>query len=251
MRPALVTLVLIAAYAVSAQEKAKPQAPPAKPALTAEQVIDKSIEAVGGHAAMEKLSSTWAKGTMEFTTQHMQGTMELFAKAPNKQLVIMDLESVGEIKQAFDGEVAWGQSPNGEIAEVTGAPLDDMKRNAVFNAALKWRDLYPKAELTGQEMLGDRKVYVIRLTTAGGKTSTRYYDAETFFLLRENGSRETPQGNMDIKADFSDYREVNGIKAPFLIKQSMAMGEIVLKIVEMKNNVEIDDARFSKPTGPK
>jgi outer membrane lipoprotein-sorting protein len=244
MRPALAILVLSAAVAASGEQKAKP-------ALTAEQVIDKSIEAVGGRAAMEKLSSTWAKGTMEFTTQQMKGTMELFAKSPNKQLVVMDLESVGEIKQGFDGEVAWGQSPSGEIAETTGAPLDDMKRNAVFNAALKWRDLYPKTELTGQETLGDRKVYVIRLTTATGKTSTRYYDAETFYLLRENGSRETPQGTMDIKADFADYREVNGIKAPFLIKQSMAMGEIVLKIAEMKNNVEIADAKFSKPASPK
>lgn len=244
MRSALASLVLVAAVALPAQQKARP-------ALTAEQVIDKSIEAVGGRASMEKLSSTWAKGTMEFTAQHISGTMELFAKSPNKQLVVMDLESVGQIKQGFDGEVAWGQSPNGEIAEVTGAPLDDMKRNAVFNAALKWRELFPKIELTGQEPLGDRKAYVIRLTTTTGKTSTRYYDVGTFYLLRENGSRDTPQGTMDIKADFSDYREVNGIKAPFLIKQSMAMGEIILKIAEMKNNVEIDDAKFTKPAGAK
>ena len=69
MRSALATLILISVGFASAQEKAKPS-------LTAEQVIDKSIDAVGGHAAMEKLSSTWAKGSMEFTTQHVSGTME-------------------------------------------------------------------------------------------------------------------------------------------------------------------------------
>jgi outer membrane lipoprotein-sorting protein len=235
--------VLLAAVLVSAAAAAQTT----KPSLTAAEIIDKSIEATGGRAAMEKLSSTYAKGTMEFTSQEAHGVMEFYAKAPNKQLIVMNLESVGEIKQAFDGQVAWGQDPSGQVIEVTGAPLDDMKQNAVFNAALKWRDLFPKVELTGEDTVGGRKAFVIRLTNEKGKVITRYYDTETFLLLRESGNRETPQGPMDIKADFSDYREVNGIKAPFVVKQSLPMGEIVLKISEMKNNVEIDDAKFTKP----
>jgi zinc protease len=242
MRSVFLTAVLVSAVA-AAQSK--------KPVLTAEQIIDKSIEATGGRAAMEKLASTYAKGTMEFTAQEVHGVMELYAKAPNKQLIVMNLESVGEVKQAFDGQIAWGQDPTGQIIELSGAPLDDMKQNAVFNAALRWRDLYPKVELTGEDSIGDRKAYVVRLTSARGKPLTRYYDMETFLLLRETGNRDTPQGPMDIKADFSDYREVNGIKAPFAIKQSLPVGEIVLKISEMKNNVEIDDAKFLKPADKK
>lgn len=242
MRSVFLTAVLVSAVA-AAQSR--------KPVLTAEQIIDKSIEATGGRAAMEKLASTYAKGTMEFTAQDAHGVMELYAKAPNKQLIVMNLESVGEVKQAFDGQIAWGEDPTGQIIELSGAPLEDMKQNAVFNAALRWRDLYPKAELTGEDSIGDRKVYVVRLTSAKGKPLTRYYDKETFLLLRETGSRDTPQGPMNIKADFSDYREVGGIKAPFVIKQSLPVGEIVLKISEMRNNVEIDDAKFLRPADKK
>ncbi len=219
----------------------------AKPPLSAEQIIDRSIEATGGRAAMEKLTSTWAKGLMEFTAQEVHGSMELWAKAPDKQLVVMNLETVGEIKQGFDGRIAWGQDASGQIIEVSGAPLADMQRNAVFNAALKWRDISPTAELTGQEAVGDRKAWVVRLTPTTGKPVTRYFDTETFLMLRESGTRETPQGAMDVRADFEDYRDVNGVKAPFVIRQFLPIGEIILKITEMKNNVEIADSQFAKP----
>lgn len=237
--------LLWVAFAVCAA--AQQPAPPAKSALSAEQIIDKSVEATGGRGAMEKLSSTWARGTMEFTTQEVRGTMELYAKAPDKQLVIMNLESVGEIRQGFNGREAWGQDPSGKIIEVSGAPMADMQRGAVFNAALKWRELYPKVELDGVESIDGRKAFVVRLMPATGNPITRYFDAETFLLLRETGRRDTPQGPMEIRADFSDYREVSGVKAPFVVRQLLPMGEIVLRISEMKNNLDIDDSRFAKP----
>jgi hypothetical protein len=40
------------------------------------------------------------------------------------------------------------------------------------------------------------------------------------------------------------------LKAPFQRKQVMPMGAITMKITELKNNVEIDDAKFAKPAAP-
>lgn len=247
MRSVVCLVILACAASGLAQEKPKPSAEPKKPALTAEQVIDKSIQAAGGRAAMEKLGSTYAKGMLEFKAQDMYGLLELYAKAPNKQLILMNLDMVGEVKQAFDGQVAWAQEPSGHVIEISGAALEEARKRAVFNAPLKWRDLYPKAELTGEGSVGDRKAYMIRLTADGGQFVTRYYDQETFLLLREAGKHETPQGPMDVQADFSDYREVDGVKSPFQIRQTLPQGEMVLKISEIKNNLEIDDAKFAKP----
>jgi hypothetical protein len=239
--------MLVAAASAVAQEKAKPAAEPKKPALTAEQIIDKSIQAAGGRAAMEKLVSTYAKGMLEFKAQDMYGMLEIYAKAPNKQLILMNLDMVGEVKQAFDGQLAWAQEPSGHVVEISGAPLEEARRRAVFNAPLKWHELYSKAEFTGEGSVGGHKAYMIRLSGDGGQSVTRYYDQETFLLLREAGNHETPQGPMDVQADFSDYRDVDGVKSPFQIRQTLPQGEMVLKISEIKNNVEIDDAKFAKP----
>lgn len=100
---------------------------------------------------------------------------------------------------------------------------------------------------THKGKVGEREAYIIRLTPKTGRPITRYYDAQNFLLVRQVLTRDTAQGPMKIVVDFSDFRDVGGVKAPFQIKQSMPMVEITITMAEMRNNVEIDDAVFAKP----
>ncbi len=256
MRSILMT-ALACALVAAAQNEPNPQ-------LTAEQIIEKSIEACGGRKAMEQLTSTMAKGTLEIAAPaddhdhaaelvphpeppRMHSTIEFYAKAPNKRLIVTNIDGVGEIRQGFDGAVAWNQTPQG-VTEVTGDALESLRREAVFNSALKWRELFQKAELKGKEKVGGREAYVIVLTPASGKPVTQYCDTETFLLVGQSGIVETAQGPIDIRTEMSDYRDIgNGVKAPFRLKQTMPVGQVFITMTEMKNNVEIDDAKFSKP----
>jgi zinc protease len=239
MRPFF--LAAVALYAAAAL--------PAQAGLTAEQVIEKSIEAAGGRPAIGKLTSTYVKGTMMFSAQEMHGMVEIYAKAPNKQLVVTNLEGVGEIKQGFDGQAAWAEDPTGQVTEITGAALADLKRSSTFNASLKWREMYPTVELAGEETVDGHQAYVVKLTTASGKVTTRYYDSRTFLLLRESGKHDTPSGPMEVTLDYSDYRDVDGIKVPFEIKQQLPppVGEIIIRVSEAKNNIAVENSKFSKP----
>jgi outer membrane lipoprotein-sorting protein len=216
---------------------------------TAEQIIERSIEASGGRKILAKLTSTVVKGSMEIGEQHVHGTLEVYTKAPNRRLIVTNIEGFGEVRQGYDGQVAWTQDPSRGLRVLEGAELADAQREATFNAELKWRDLYSKVELTGKEKVGDREAYVLRLTPSSGKPLTRYYDAENFLVLRQIMTRETPQGPVEIQVDLSDYRDIGGgVKGPFKIKQTMpVVGEILITLIEEKNNVEIDDARFAKP----
>jgi len=242
MQDRMTATLLTAAFAVAgwAQEAKKPE-------LAAEQVIEKSIEATGGRKAIEKLTSTVAKATLEIGPQRVPATLELYAKAPDKRLVITTIEGFGEVRQGCDGKLAWTQDPLRGLRVLEGAELADAQLEAIFNAELKWRELYPKVELTGKEKVGEREAYVIRLTPSSGKPVTRYFDAENFLWLRYVATRETPQGPMEIQVDSSDYRDVDGIKVPFQEKQVTPVAEVLVKITEIKNNVPIDDAKFNKP----
>jgi outer membrane lipoprotein-sorting protein len=188
---------------------------------------------------------------MGTSPDEMHNTVEFYAKAPDKRLVVMNLEGTGELLQGFDGTVAWTKLGDGEAVEVTGPQLAEIRRESLFNAPLKWREIYAKVELKGKEKVGDRESYVVVLTPAADKPLTQYYDTQTFLLLRQAGTFNTPQGPMDIQVEFSDYRDIGGgLKAPFERKQSMPMGAITMKITELKNNVSIDDAKFAKPAAP-
>jgi zinc protease len=221
--------------------------PPKPAALTAEQILERSIAATGGREAIEKVTSTQAKGTLEIGTQHMHAAIELYAKAPAQRLIVTMIEGFGEVRQGCDGKTAWTEDPSRGLRELAGAEKDETLRECAFNAELKWRELYPKVVLAGKENVGGRDAYKIVMRPASGKPVTRFFDAETFLLIRQVSSRDTSQGSLVIQADMSDYRDVDGIKMPFLTKQTMPIAEVTIQLLEVKNNVALEDARFAKP----
>lgn len=241
MRVVVIAAAVAWAGIAGAQEAAKPAG------LTAEQVIERTIQASGGREAMEKLTSTVAKGTADISWAGVTAKMEYYAKAPDKQMSVTSIDGYGQVKQGFDGKVAWVDNPESGLQELSGEMAEQAKRQAVFNAPLKWRELYPKAELRGKEKVGDRDAWVLILTSTAGKKVIQYVDAENFLMLRQTMTQQTPQGEMEVTADMSDYRDVSGVKVPFLIKQTLPPGDIIIKFTEMQNNVPIDDAQFAKP----
>jgi outer membrane lipoprotein-sorting protein len=216
--------------------------------MTAEQVIEKGIQASGGREAMQKITSRTARGTVDVTFAGITAPTEVYAKAPNKMVSITTVEGYGIIKNGFDGTVGWSDTPEAGIQEFKGDRNEESKRNASFNGLLKWRELYDKAELKGKEKVGERDTYVVVLAPKAGKPVMQYYDASTFELVRQVQTTISDQGEAEVKSDFSDYREIDGVKAPFTIRQTIPMGELIIKLTEVKHNVEIEDAKFAKPS---
>ncbi len=245
----LPVVVLAIGVVASAQQTAAPAAP-AKLDITAEQVMEKAIDAIGGQKAFEGLKSQYMKGKFEFPSMGVTGESEIFQKAPNKQMSVTTVEGFGEIRLGFDGEVAWADNPMAGLTTMEGEALAAIRLQSTFNAELKWKELYPKAELKGKEPVGEREAYVVELTPAEGKPATHYYDAENFLLLRSDVVVPTMSGMNLVQWMFSDYKDVEGRKIPHTVKQNIPEGEIVITLAEVKSNIDIDDARFAKPGPP-
>ncbi len=214
---------------------------------TAEEIIEKSLAATGGREAHQRVTSLRMVGTFELPAVGATGKVELLAKAPNKRFTRTEIEGFGEVKQGFDGEVAWADNPMQGYVELSGDALAVIRREAVFMGDLKWRELYARAELKGKQKLGEREVYVVELTPREGKPVTRYYDAESFLLVRADAEQPTMQGMTVVETRFADYREIGGRKVPFTITQLIPDGELIVRITEVQENVEIPDALFRPP----
>ncbi len=220
---------------------------PASPQLSAEQIMDKAVEATGGRDAYGRLQTTLARGTVEFQGQHLHGKVEFYAKAPNKRLLVFDLEHLGTTRQGFDGKVAWIEDPINGLRKLSGADLRRVRLEAALHRPLKWRELYAKAELMGVEQVAGRPAYVLRLTPKRGKPALHYYDTESFLLVRQDLVQETAQGTVEVRAWLSDYRDAGGVKAPFRIEQESPGARVVIQFSEIRNNVPLDDALFAMP----
>jgi zinc protease len=218
---------------------------------TVEQVIERYIAAAGGREAMAKVKSSVSKGTFELQGLGATGTITLYGKAPNLRLTVLSIEGFGEILQGFDGKAGWSVNPQGSM-EMSGQMLEEAKRDAVFHGELAWKELFPKSEFKGKEKLGEREAWVVVLTPAAGKPITAYYDAETFLPVKTVSVRATEQGESEVTTETGDYRTVEGgLKSPFLIRQKLQVGVLVVKLDEVKTNVEIEDKKFSRPPGEK
>ncbi len=216
--------------------------------LSAEQILEKAIEAAGGRDAYARLETTVAKGAVEFENQHLHGTVEFYAKAPNKRLLVFHLEHLGATRQGFDGKVAWVEDPINGLRKLAGADLDRVRLEADFHRPLRWRELYSAIEPAGIEQLDGRPTYVLRLTPKRGHPALHYYDAESFLLVRQDLRQQTTEGTIEVRAWLSDYRDVGGIKTPFRIEQELPGARIVIQFREIRNNVPLEDALFGMPT---
>ena len=218
----------------------------AKPALTVDQIMEKSIEAAGGKAALEKMTSTLATGTLEITAMGVTAANESYAKAPNKRLSVTTVDGYGEVLDGFDGQTAWRKDPQTGLTVLDGEPAAQARRDAAFYGSLHWKELYPKSEVTGKDKAAGRDCWMVKLVPADGRPVMRCYDAETFEVTK--GVNPGPNG-ADIPVELSEYKDIgNGVKMPHTIKVTMPeMGDMVIRYQEIKPNVEIDDAKFVKP----
>jgi len=215
---------------------------------TAEQVLDKYSQALGGPAAIEKLNSRVMKGTI--TTQAgVELGYELSQSGPDLVLAVINTPQAGVFERGFNGKVGWEKSDHG-IRELTNEELGYLRRYPDLFKDIKLKDQFSRISVAGKTKINSRDAYVLRATTAAGKREQLFFDVETGLLVRRATNMTTLVGNIPEQVDFEDYREVDGMKLPFTIRVAAVdpTFSIVRKFSEIKLNVPVDPKRFNKPS---
>jgi photosynthetic reaction center cytochrome c subunit len=225
--------------------------PDAPKELTAEQILDKYIQAVGGTQKLTALTSFTGKGTYEgYDTYHAKVPFEIYAKAPAQLATIAHTQN-GDTTTTFDGREGWIASvdkPVRLLPLLPGAELDAVKMDAAlwFPAGIKqalteWRTGFPITTLE------DKEVTIIQGTAAGKSRIKLFFDNQTGLLARQLRYSDTPVGTVPIQVDYSDYRDVAGIKMPFKSVVTWTNGQTIVELNNVQPNVSIDAPRFGKP----
>jgi len=242
MRFALVAIFLACAQFAAAQ--------------TADEVIEKSITAMGGRAAFDKVKTRLATGELSIGTPagDIAGTVEMYGAPPNKQRTVIkaDLSQFGAgqlvIDQRFDGTTGYAMDTMQGNREITGSQLENMKAQSFPHPFLNYKGAGSSVKLGAKEQIGGRDMFVLTFQPAAGEPIKQYVDAETYLPARTIITAEIPQmGKVEQMVDPSDYRDVDGIKVAYQMKLTNAMQSISMKFTKIENNVTIDEKMFSKP----
>jgi photosynthetic reaction center cytochrome c subunit len=236
-----------------ATEDAKPEPEPskapgdAKPVLPpADQLLDKYLAAIGGDAALQKVTSRVEKGKIDAGGHQLP--IEVFAKAPDKRLSITHLPN-GESITAFDGKQGWlgnpGRTQMMSPAENAAARID---ADLYFPAHVK--TLYAKFTVLPGEKIDGHDTYLVVGRNEGQPPLRLYFDQQSGLLLRLVRYAETALGRMPTQIDYADYRDADGVKIPYRWTLARPGNRFTIQIDDVKQNVPVDDAKFTAPPPP-
>jgi photosynthetic reaction center cytochrome c subunit len=214
-------------------------------------VLDRYIAALGGRAALESVTSRVSRGTLLRPSVVDSGTpkaravnrgredpLEMIQEAPGKLTLIVG-PPTRRIVQTFDGVAGTLKTPDGE------RPLgpEEIARAAVLadlRKELTLRDRAAKGRVAGKDKIDGRDVILIRDTAADGNLEILSFDAETGLLRRQIVYKPIFLGLDPEQTDYEDYRDVGGVKVPFIVKTSFLDDNhlgTTRKLAEVRNNV--------------
>jgi hypothetical protein len=222
-----------------------------KPALTVGEIIRKAVEAAGGEAALRRHKSWRATVELDFEHQGVKGEGVVYAKAPNagaQEVTFVALgKKLGALHAYFDGARGGEEGTFFPFEPTTGKKLEDARIASDFYTPLDWERLFKTAEVKRTAKVGDEDAYVVVFTPEKGNAVTDYYSAKTFLLLRRDTTETVGPINIPVTEKFSDYRTVDGVMVAFTrVSNSVTMGDVVLKVREMKFDAPVPEDVFRR-----
>lgn len=192
------------------------------------EVVNRFIEAMGGRDVVLAQSGRHMTGTFDIPSQGMSGALDVYGQPPNKMLVRVTIQGIGEITSGFDGTTAWAINPMMGPMVLDSLQAQQTRQQADFYSAL-----YPEEQITSLETVADTTFegtgsYQVKVTTAWGETYHEFFDKENGLMLGSQRNQASPMGNVDILTMVSDWRTVEGMRVPFKsVQRTMGIEQVV------------------------
>jgi outer membrane lipoprotein-sorting protein len=214
--------------------------------MTARQVLDKYVAAIGGKDALLKINDL----TMEMSSETERGAMMMTRKAklPNKSAMVINAMGMEVYKMVSDGKrvMMGGMQGNRTLDSTQSKGL--IAGNVLF-PELRYADMGGKATLDGIEKINGKDASKITIDF-GSSSSVNYYDVatglkvKTITQMRGPGGPAGGQGGSQT-TDFADYKAKDGIQFPMTIVQQSPRGTQTITVDSIKINKGLKDSDFT------
>lgn len=220
---------------------------------TAEEIIAKHVEAIGGRAALDSCKTMRTTGKM-VNSRGLETAFVYEVKQPDSFRIEAKPTGSESIVQASDGQISWWVIL-GRPQEMPEVLAKHLKNVASIGGPLgAYRANGHRVELIGKEHVNDRQGYKLKLICkedAEGDEEFYFIDAETFLLSRVEGKKTIKGRTTEYIKTFSDYRRVDGLMLAFGEKEKEREGrggpETVRTVERVEVNVDLPDERFAMP----
>lgn len=224
----------------------RPKQPDKKP--TVEEILAKYETALGGKANLEKITSRQIKAQRIEPDGKTFEDEEILQKGAKMSVqTIYPSKQYGDyvVKEIFDGVMAW-KVGNKDNIELKTDETEQIKREAQIFANPNLKPIYQRVDFRSVDKIDGREVYLVVGSISETQRERLYFDVATGLLVRRAASTPTILGNFVYQVDYLDYKDFGGVKLPTTINFAVPNIRWTRKVLEVKNNVTIDDAKFVK-----
>jgi photosynthetic reaction center cytochrome c subunit len=218
----------------------------ATPQSSADEIVAKYTEALGGAAALGKITSRIEKGTLTgFGGRQLPIT--IYSKSPDARVSVMAMPR-GESVTAYNGSEGWMSGGPGPPHMMTGDDLDAARLNAQFNLALTLKQLYPTLHPGRPEKIDGKDVDVLYAFSHGHPPTKLDFDPQSGLLLRTETFSETALGPNPTEVSYANYREADGVRIPYEWTIARPGMSFTIQITSVEQNISIPPSRFAAPS---
>jgi photosynthetic reaction center cytochrome c subunit len=212
-------------------------------------VLAKYLDVLGGKPALEKVTSRTEKGNALLPGGRAM-PIEVFAKSPDLRVSVMHTAN-GDSVTAYNGQTGWLTSPGRPVREMSASDQDAARLDATAMFPANLATLFDELKLQPHpETIGGHAATVVWGIRKGQPPVQFYFDPQSGMLVRMTHYIDTALGLNPIQVDYSDYRDVGGVKTPFRWTIARPSGAFTIQLDEVQNNAPIDAAKFVKPEAP-
>lgn len=234
-----------------AQKSPKPQGK-----ISVAEILDKHISAMGGTAVLHALQTLHAQGVFGIAPMpptHALGDFHFYFKAPDSDVFQLETISHGQSSSGRNQGVAFSNRSVMGAQAVNGVTLEALEKS--WFILLEWefdQQHYTRIELVGLAEIEGRWAYALGFTPRLGDRQVRYFDSETFLLLRVDQAQRIrqekngPESAYKVETSYFDYRDSEGIKFPRRVEASASNGSVVFDVHQVHPNAPVDEVVFHK-----
>ncbi len=240
--------VVAASLTIVAVAPAAAQSPAALP--PAKELIAKFVAATNGPAVMAKHQSVRTKGRFELPAAGVSGDLEISQARPNKSMMRINVSSIGQIEQGFDGTTAWSINPMQGPRLMTGRELDAVREESSFGTSSRQGPNVASAETVEKTEMNGEPCYKVKMVWKSGRETFDCYSVASGLLIASMGKQESPMGTIEVTNLISDYKDFGGQKIATRLTQQVMGNEQVL-IINTVDYDAADPAAFEMPAAIK
>jgi outer membrane lipoprotein-sorting protein len=229
--------------------------PLALPAQTADDVINAYLKARGGLAKIKAVQTERVSGTITFAPG-VEGPFFVERKRPLKMHMELTINGQSLIR-VYDGKSSgWIYNPfapNAAVVPMTPEDISGIADEADFEGPfVDYKAKGNQIEYVGKEQIDGKIVHKLKLTGKQGDVSNFYFDASTGLIMKWHGTRKVGDKELPWETYFRDFRDVDGLKYPFLVESAAVDSDQLQKITATKieTNIPINETQFAKPKPP-